>query len=416
MRKLSFISLLSLIFIFGACTKEMNLKQMDTTSAIEQAQLSSSSVSSVLEINRLKETIDPEALEYYECVKTIMYATNALSGDNLHVDSDALPAPSDNLISRKLASLEIEDENGNMLTISNLPKEQQIIFTELLFASEAKEMSLKLAAQPSLRTYVRHENAVLDYLIKRENILKLKIGEVNFQQDMHMVDSKNFFKRLTDLYEQEENNASTIPSTQAIIGNYPYQKISVERVRAGWEEFSRKGRFIVALPDSYRPWVFFNMGRDVRFRVGHAAIFNEHVGSWKSPTDKTTIECFPENGVQYYSLSDWYVPHYIMGVQRIKWRWKWAWFRSRLIREKERINYPDKLAERAAGYVGRQYVRAYEFFTPKWAAPARFTCTTLVWYSAKKAYDINVSTWASPIVTPQGLYLDDCTYIVHYVY
>lgn len=47
----------------------------------------------------------------------------------------------------------------------------------------------------------------------------------------------------------------------------------------------------------------------------------------------------------------------------------------------------------------------------KWAAPNRFTCTTLVWWYAKKAYGVNVSSWYFPLVTPSGLFTDNCTYI-----
>jgi hypothetical protein len=53
----------------------------------------------------------------------------------------------------------------------------------------------------------------------------------------------------------------------------------------------------------------------------------------------------------------------------------------------------------------------YEFLTAKWSAPSRFTCTTLVWWCAKKAYDINVSEWYKTLVIPGGLLTDESVYI-----
>ncbi|WP_372474549.1 hypothetical protein AB4865_04545 [Capnocytophaga sp. ARDL2] len=47
--------------------------------------------------------------------------------------------------------------------------------------------------------------------------------------------------------------------------------------------------------------------------------------------------------------------------------------------------------------------------TAKWATPGRFTCTTLVWWAGKKAHDVNISSWYSPLVTPRDIYMDDHT-------
>ena len=72
---------------------------------------------------------------------------------------------------------------------------------------------------------------------------------------------------------------------------------------------------------------------------------------------------------------------------------------------------PSSLADWAERYLWNEYVEWYEFATAKWAASERFTCTLLVWWCAKKAYDVNISDWYSPLVTPDGLYTDESTYI-----
>ena len=110
-------------------------------------------------------------------------------------------------------------------------------------------------------------------------------------------------------------------------------------------------------------------------------------------------------------MESWDTPHYVMGIQKVKYVWKWRWFKSGLYKVTTPVSNPDALANWANKYRGHEYVKWYEFATAKWAAPKRFTCTTLVWWCAKKAYGVNVSSWYSPLVTPSGLFTDNCTYI-----
>jgi hypothetical protein len=102
---------------------------------------------------------------------------------------------------------------------------------------------------------------------------------------------------------------------------------------------------------------------------------------------------------------------YIAGLQKVKWVWKWRGFKSGLYREISKVSNPATLASWGKSYKGRPYVHWYEFLTAKWAAPSRFTCTTLVWWCAGKAYDVNVSEWYKTLVTPSGLLTDESVYI-----
>ena len=98
-----------------------------------------------------------------------------------------------------------------------------------------------------------------------------------------------------------------------------------------------------------------------------------------------------------------------MGVRRVTRRWQCWPPRYRTVYSP--VSNPSALAYWVEKYRGRGYVTKKEFLTAKWAAPARFTCTTLVWWCAKKAYGVNVSAWYAPLVTPDGLFTDDCTYV-----
>ena len=145
--------------------------------------------------------------------------------------------------------------------------------------------------------------------------------------------------------------------------------------------------------------------------VGHAGIIDMWVTEWTDLDLPVTIEAYKKGGVKRLDMSFWCNPHYVMGVQKVRYRWRWRGFRSGFYKESRPVSNPEALAYWANQYVGRNYVRWYEFLTAKWAAPSRFTCTTLVWWCAKKAYGINVSSWYSPLVSPSGLFTDDETYI-----
>ena len=67
------------------------------------------------------------------------------------------------------------------------------------------------------------------------------------------------------------------------------------------------------------------------------------------------------------------------------------------------VSNVSKLADKAEKYKGCKYVEWYEFLTPKWVAPKRFTCTTLVWWCAKEVYDVKISPWYTAMVTPSAV-------------
>ena len=75
------------------------------------------------------------------------------------------------------------------------------------------------------------------------------------------------------------------------------------------------------------------------------------------------------------------------------------------------VSNPSLLATWAEKYKDKAYVKWYEFLTAKWAAPTRFTCTTLVWWCTKKAYGERISPWYSTLVTPSDVLCDNNTYL-----
>lgn len=182
-----------------------------------------------------------------------------------------------------------------------------------------------------------------------------------------------------------------------------------------WARYAQRGNIVVALPIHGWPFTFVNLNKGP---VGHAGIIGKKINySQNINIKEVTIESNKDkkknvHGVIKGNVRDyWSRKHYIMGIQRVRYRWRWRWFRSGFYKETQRMN-PAPLADWAQHYIGRRYVHGYEFLTAKWAAPSRFTCTTLIWWCAKKAYGVNVSSWYSPLITPSGMFWDESTYFI----
>lgn len=411
-----------------SCTKEtpMYTPTSDTNEIVKQEEGSTNSSLRSFETARV--AVSEIALEYCDNAKTIMYATSAferpsenVSYENLLDNSSELK---ENPMSLKFNSLEIEDETTKRsINFFDLPQEQKEVFTDLLLMEEAKSMTAKIEAAPALKEILLKENLATSRVIEREGLSKLQVGTITSglrgAEEIISVNEKGkFFKMLAE--EIEKELSGDVPQTKSLghkVGiSFNYPKVPVDRVKEAWRRSSRRGDFVVAIPDHFAPWIYLNIGKNVKFKVGHAGIINTNVtSSTNAYAPNNTIECYTEGGVQDMRIADWDTPHYVMGVQKVKWVWKWKWFKSGLYKQTKPVSNPGALADWAAKYRGHEYVRWYEFPTAKWAAPKRFTCTTLVWWCAKKAYGINVSSWYSPLVTPSGLYTDDCTYVRHNV-
>ena len=140
---------------------------------------------------------------------------------------------------------------------------------------------------------------------------------------------------------------------------------------------------MIALPKHGEPYVYLDFGND-QFKVGHAAVLKIQVTNTTDFDTEITIGTQTEDGVKKERLSYWSYQCYIVGLQQVKWVWKWRGFKSGFYKQITYLN-PAPLATWAESFIGRKYVYWYEFLTAKWAAPSRFTCTTLVWWCAKKS-------------------------------
>ena len=397
-----------LLLCFFSCAEKEAFRTTQQSS--EPTQLLNDSVFSG--VDSVRGAVSKEAMAYCDNTKTMIYATEALQrpnvpqGVSLEMDSAYLK---ENPMSLKLNSLDIcDEETGEPINFFDLPEEQKKVFLDLYLLEEAKSLSKKLEQAPQLRTSLGKRNGALARLIAENNLLKQKVGyEYEEQRVCSDIDENqrklrkfNYYKAFDLIKEDRRGGGGRYFSSSPLVS-------FVERVKHAWEKDSRRGDIVVRIPHHNVPWTFINICDKDRL-VGHAGIITHHIKSSTRLDDEVTIECFPNEGVCYKRISDWEISHYVLGVQKVKYKWSWRAFK--VVKTESRVD-PGALADWAERYLDHEYVKWYEFATAKWAAPERFTCTSLVWWCAKKAYGINVSDWYSPLVTPDGLYTDESTYI-----
>lgn len=380
-----------IVLIMTGCAKET----LEITTKSESSEEKSYSIEDINTADA-----NQHATTYYELLKTVILATNSNLPQTRSGETDSIQ---ENPIVEKLENLNILDETGDSISFFSMNEEEQIEFLEDWATIEANDMSEKLSLEPELETYIQEQNEIVNQTIQEESV-QTRNGNIK------IVDSKRFFakikERMSKLYD--EAGQENIPSTRISVSTE--DKIPTSTLKLCLQNYARRGDFIVALPKHNTPWIFLNIG-DTQFKVGHAAIINKNVTTSWSDYDTFTWGTQLHGGVKNETLNYWSVKSYIMGIQKVSWKWKWRGFKSRLYKTTTPVSNPALLANKAGEYAGREYVKWYEFPTAKWAAPSRFTCTTLVWYCAKKVYDINVSSWWATMVSPSGLYLDSSTYV-----
>ena len=331
-------------------------------------------------------------------------------------------------MSLRLQLLDIVDEDsGKPIKFYDLSPEHKAVFVDKLLQEDATTISTRLELAPEAGYQLKLENEATRELIQQNGLTMLRVGvpvgtrpsfpnavggTMKSSPDIKRVDHNEFFSALQKGIASKLNSqGKSIPGGGSSMLDLKYPKLPAEQVRHAWSQSARPGDFVVALPVHNMPWIYLNLGDSVNFMVGHAGIIDARVSAWTEFGSELTIEAYKKDGVRRLGILYWLNPHYVMGVQKVRYRWRWRGFRSRFYKESRPVSNPEALAYWANQYIGKKYVRWYEFLTAKWAAPSRFTCTTLVWWCAKKAYGINVSSWYSPLVSPSGLFTDDETYI-----
>jgi hypothetical protein len=304
----------------------------------------------------------------------------------------------------------VQEEISEEVSFFDMDPTEQEAFLENWAILEAEQLSEKILLAPEIEEVIQAENEAIESVLGEE-LVSVKGGQ------SYLKDKKVFFSKLQDrLAENEKQQLKEIeetPATKLINFSDADRKIPYTKMRSALRSYARVGDFLLALPMHNNPYIYLDVAfgetGNNPFAVGHAGIITKIPDATVENTEITVAA--RSNGVRNETLQYWSYKSYIAGIQKVKWVWKWRGFKSGLYREVTPVSNPALLASWGNSFKGRPYVHWYEFLTAKWAAPSRFTCTTLVWWCSNKAYDINVSEWYKTMVTPSGLYSDESVYI-----
>ena len=192
-----------------------------------------------------------------------------------------------------------------------------------------------------------------------------------------------------------------------IFANYPHTAIS--NVKKVWAGMVKRGDILLALPKHGAPWIYANINPKVTSKMGHIGIITADIDEKTDIYSKCTVECRLKKGVHQRAMKNWDTPHYVVGIQRVKWIWNAS--KLRLRKEVRPIEDRSALADVAEKFIGRRYVKWYEVAVCKWAAPRRFTCSTLLWWCAKKVYGFTISNWLFAFTTPSDILRNPAIFI-----
>ena len=329
-------------------------------------------------------SLNPEAVLFYSNLSCIIKAT---------INSPLASAGNYPLM-EKLADMEIELEDGSTTGFFDLPKEQQIVFCDKYTQYLAGLLSEKIAQVPLLEQYIAAQNKIVSDIIAT---LGTKSGEP-------VIDDPGAF--FTDLGGKMDELASGFTyETSQTRNQHEWDEVDYDRLLNLLAGQAKRGNIIVALPLHGQAWCLLNLGRDAG-QWGHAEIFTKDITSTTTDTEYVSIGARLGEGVAFQTLPSWRRKSYLLEVCRFHILWKWDGWNSGFRVIQTPVPTPSLLASWAESYEGKDYSYWYETLAPKWFAPSRFTCTTLIWWCARKAYDIRISPWFSTLVSPSDVLCD----------
>lgn len=361
-----------------------------------------------------EQQLNSEAVLFYNTLSDIIKATtvktcmtkSAVEAEFNHTAEFYLENEDDYPVQAKLATIDIETEDGTIVSFFDLPENEQLDFLDYYSNDQAMRLSKKIELIPPIEEYVAAQNeVVLEALEEACCITKSGIIEINNPQSLFATITKKM-DEMSSNFEYDGNMAGT----KGIAYSFGSYEVEFEKARSLMAGEAKRGDIIVALPTHNYPRSLIDFGNK-RYMVGHSEIFTNDITISTKKSDICSIGAWTDDGVSKQPFSNWCWRSYVVGVCSYKIKWKWRGLKSWFYPEQTPVSNPSLLATWAEKYEGHDYVRWYEFATPKWVAPDRFTCTSLVWWCAKKAYNEKISPWYSTLVTPSDVLCDNNTYL-----
>lgn len=339
----------------------------------------------------------PEIQEYYNHLKTIIFATELNKLDVVNSLSD-IEIP----IIEKLQNMDlVNDETNQSVTFFDLEDEEiQIDFIEQYLDEEALFVSGKIKENPELINSFVQENEVLTNILNEYGVVDITTKVSN---------KIAFFERI-----KGDIGAIRIPLNPIPVEGVPFPidlPTKEQRLRNKLANMNiQRGDIFVALPThgvSFQLIDVFNK----RFKVGHAGIVTKDISYSTLPTDFVLVEAW--HTVKEKQIEDWVdAKFYVMEFKKKKTRFIISWRKIKIETSYHNVN-KSGIANYSMGKLGKSYVKnLFEFGAMKATAKNldRYTCTSLVWRSSDVAVDIRPSHWLDPNITPRDLVVDAETF------
>ena len=418
------------IFLINGCKKE--------DSKIEP--LSTSSSSNLVTYTEKKDinkaSVKPEALEYYKNIATIAnwYAEHPSYNK---MQSSAADGDTANTLLAKISALTILDTNNVQKSIFEISPTERAEFLDTWALVEARDLSekLKLDTSNTSVNLISERNAVYNQTFGSNKMLDNEDPYWKLRHAMDLNEKKkrnpasNTFNKTmdtnSDFYATVVANGilgCTFLPIGAAPPHLPAQTF-VDRIRTSLQP----GRLLIALPGgSNGVWPIIVYPNSKFYDPGHVAIIS--VNPWQVPSvvennTHITIGADSKDGMHEERINaDWASIHglaYVGQVYTTRWVTKWTvqhllWFTTKTpyyVQEATDVNN-NAMFNEAQAILGKPYCHVYELLTAKWAAPARFICSTTAWWCAKKSANVNIGDFYKSTIFPAGVLTSDRVRIV----
>lgn len=393
MKKLSFL-MSTILFVAISCSKFQDVPSQDETEHItlnKEAEIFYSNLSDIIKATTITNNITKSETRTSEIKSAEFYLEH----------EDEYP------VQAKLATIDIELENGSIISYFDLPEDEQSEFVDSYTLHQAELLTLKIEQVPPLEQYVAAQNEVILNVLDDQTMVTKADGILSIN------DPISFFSKLSEEMNEMKSTFEyecDIPIETKLAYSFGDYEVEFSKVRSLIAGKANRGDIIVALPTHNYPKSLIDFGNK-KYMIGHAEIFTKSITNTTTLYENVSIGAWTKDGVSRQGLNEWCWRSYVVGVCSYKVKWKWRGFKSGFYPVQTPVANPSLLATWAEKYEGREYVTVLEFLAPKWVAPERFTCTSLVWWCAKKAYGQKISPWYSTIVTPSDVLCDNNTYL-----
>ena len=179
----------------------------------------------------------------------------------------------------KLATIEIELDNGTTATYFDLSEEHQNQFLEDFTQYEAQQLSDKISAIPPLEAYIGEQNEIVEE-VTEEFAAETRSG------DILISDPNSFFAVLSSRLNEmainfEYPGNATVDTRGVSFGGHGEDSVRFDRVLSLMNGVVKRGDVIVSLPCHNNPMCLVDFGNK-KYLVGHAEIFTEPIVSTTS--------------------------------------------------------------------------------------------------------------------------------------